>query len=360
MIRRLIFLSSFLAGCSGGESPDFIEKGAAALARLQAADGTWKSLSYPDMKQGPALTALALFTLARLPQTVRSKHEAAVERAQKWLLERLTPDGQVGEEYPNFTTSFTLRAMMLLKPAGWEEASKRMAGYLVRAQCVGANGWVEAEAGFGGWGLGGTMAGKKEKIRLDISTTRHMLQALAAADRISEVRVAARVFVLACQNDTVSGLDRKDDGGFCYSRANPHQNKADVLTPTKTGFRSYGTATADGLLALRALGEDPASSFPVRLAREWLEKNFSAQGTPGFSSETREPWDKGLLLYYLYSVSEALRQADSKIQWREPIVERLKAMQAPDGTWTNPVSIMKEDEPVIATCFALLAWANTR
>ncbi len=339
-----------LFGCSSSEAPDFVQTGVAALVRLQDSEGAWKSRVYPDMKLGPALTSLALFTLSCLPPEMQKPHSESIRRARDWLTRKAMPDGRIGEEYPNFTTAFSIRAWIRLKPEGWEEATRRMAGYLVKSQCV--EGWDSAEPGHGGWGLGGL--GVKEKIRLDISTCRHMLEAVADAGRVGDVKPAAKAFVLACQNSQITG---KDDGGFCYSRANPHQNKAGGEKQCKTGFRSYGTATADGALALIALGE-PAEGFELRLAREWLEKNFSVEAVPGFSSETREPWDKGLLYYYLYAASAALK--DSKIGWREPLVRKLQSLQAPDGTWSSAHSLMKEDEPVVATCFALLAWTHAR
>lgn len=277
----------------------------------------------------------------------------------QWLLQQMNPHGQVGEEYPNFTTAFTLQAILALKPAGWEDASKRMADFLVRSQCV--EGWKPEEAGYGGWGLGGALAGKKEIIRLDVSTARHVLEALAAAGRVNDIKPAARKFIQACQNDEMTGLDRKDDGGFCYSRANVHQNKAESERSTKTGFRSYATATADGLLALRALGYE-TDSYGVRLSREWLEKRFSVEAAPGFDHHPTSAWPKGLLFYYLHACSKALVSSGSIIPWREAVIEKIRSLQAPDGSWTSSSSAMKEDEPVVATCFALQAviWAQMK
>lgn len=353
MRRAILFAWLLSAACSDPASPDFVDQGIRALLRMREADGAWRSRLYADMKQGPALTSLAVFTLAQMPEEMRRPHSAAIDRSVQWLLQQMNPQGQIGEEYPNFTTAFTLQAVLRLKPPGWESSSKRMAEFLVRSQCIG--GWKPEEPGYGGWGLGGGQGGKKELIRLDISTARHMLEALAAAGRVNDVKSAARKFIQACQNDQVTGLDRKDDGGFCYSRANPHQNKAESERLTKTGFRSYGTATADGLLALRALG-DENDAFGVRLARDWLQARFSVDATPGFDHAPASAWVKGLIYYYLYSSAKALHVGGSTIEWRAVTIDKLRAMQAPDGSWISPSAAMKEDEPVVATCFALQAW----
>jgi hypothetical protein len=344
MRRSLVFCLAIFGSCSEPEPPGAAESGLRALVRMQNADGSWTSRIYPDLKQGPALTALALFTLSRFPDKDREPHAASVDRAVKYLLQKLTPEGSVGMEYPNFTTAFTLQSILVLKPPAWESSAERMAVFLWRGQCVDENGWKPSEPGFGGWGLGAMPPGKKELIRLDVSTCRHVLEALDASGHIGRVKDQARNFVLACRND---------HGGFCYSRANTHQNKAEADPAAKTGFRSYGTATADGLLALRALGE---KDFASTLG--WLEKNFSVDATPGFKELPQSPWEKGLLYYYLYSVSSALDRCRSTIPWKPRVLDKLRSLQAPDGSWINPSSAMKEDEPVVATCFALLAWRS--
>jgi hypothetical protein len=326
MKRALAVL--ILVGCSERvELPESMERGVAALRRLQEADGAWRSVKYADMKSGLPLTALAAYALSRLPGPPECG------RAIEFLSKHLEPSGQVGNEYPNFTTGMTLRAFRVYRPSGWEEMTRRMAEYLVKAQETEAAGWTPEDPAYGGWGYGGLAHAPRRLLRQDISSTRFAIEALAEAGRIAEVRDKALAFAARLQNE---------DGGFCYSRALPTTNKAGE-------FQSYGSATADGVLALRALGEPGRSAR----AEAWLAANFSAERVPGFAKEVRVPWHEGILYYYLAAAAEAATDAAR----RGEIARKIRSLQAPDGSWTNSSGIMKEDEPVIATCFALLACA---
>src|SRR5260370_28488818 len=97
---------------------------------------------------------------------------------------------------------------------------------------------------------------------VDLPMTRHALQALAAAGvPASDPAFArARVFVERCQNA---------DGGFFFSTVVLDANKAGQ---DGSQYRSYGTATAAGILALLAMAT-PADSDPVRSPRRWLSAN---------------------------------------------------------------------------------------
>ena len=331
-MRRLAGICACLAASACGPSadaPEPVRRGIQALRELQEPDGAWRSKFYPDLKTGLPLTALALFAFSRLPGPPEAK--TAIE----FLSKHLDANGQVGNEYPNFTTGMTLRAFRVYRPPGWEESTRRMADYLVKAQVAESSGWAPDDPGYGAWGLGGLPLRQREVLRLDISSTRWALEALAEAGRIDEIRDKALRFVTRCQND---------DGGFFYSPAAPNQNKTD---PTGGVFPSYGSATADGILALRALGE------PERGGRAcaWLDRNFSAERTPGFPAASPVRWDQGLLFYYLVAAAAAVEDPDR----RRAIIGRLKTLQGRDGLWANKSAVMKEDEPIIATCFALLA-----
>jgi hypothetical protein len=172
------------------------------------------------------------------------------------------------------------------------------------------------------------------------------------------------------------------DGGFYFSPVNPEINKAGGRTAAKetgeagknsnksgvskpaqeTGeaeqsgnrFASYGTATADGLLALRAAGvseDDPR----ITRAIAWLKLHHQPDRVPGFSEPSQppgsgtnqrngsnQPWATGLRFYYAHAISRALP---------ELVVDLPE--QSTDGSFRNAVNLVKEDDPLIATPFAL-------
>lgn len=341
--RTTLFLCALVPACS--EKPGAISetaaKGIAALARLQDTDGAWRSPIYEDLQGGPPLTALALLALAHHPGHAEIE---AQRRALTYLRRQLRPDGQVGTEYPNFTTALTLLAFRILDPV--PEELGRMAGFLVSQQLDERFGYHSNEPAFGGWGLGGPSVRPHERLRQDVSTLRHVLQALEAANRISEVRDRALRFLLPCQNFP-------GDGGFCYSRVTLAQNKAGEDPSTPSGFRSYGTATADGMECLFILG---AERERRQSAMRWLLDSFSVEQAPGFENTERPIWGQGLFYYYLYSLTSALKRAGKAGDgFREAVANRLAQLQAPDGTWFNPNGMMKEDDPILCTCLALLA-----
>jgi hypothetical protein len=136
------------------------------------------------------------------------------------------------------------------------------------------------------------------------------------------------------------GRSQNSDGGFYFSPVNPEINKAGEAGG---GFAGYGTATADGVLALRAAGvpnEDPR----VAKALNWLKDHHEADRAPGFDEGTAKPWGSGLRFYYAHAISRVL-----------PNLRVELPPQYGDGSFRNSVNLVKEDDPLIATAFALYA-----
>jgi hypothetical protein len=140
----------------------------------------------------------------------------------------------------------------------------------------------------------------------------------------------ARVFLERSQNQ---------DGGFVFSPVTPALNKAGE---SAEGFRSYGTATADGVLALRASGV-PDSDERITRAIAWLDRNHHSDRVPGFDEAgSRQAWGAGLRFYY----AAALARVRPHQRFRLP-------GQADDGSFRNTNALVKEDDPLIATTFAI-------
>jgi hypothetical protein len=323
--RVVAAAAAVVVGCGQADADRrAVDRAVEALRKRQEADGAWRSRDYADLKSGLPLTALVLFSFSRLPEPPEASAAIA------FLVRHLDANGQVGAEYPNFTTGMALRAFRVYKPPQWEEMTRRMAAYLAAAQAAESSGWTRDDPGYGSWGLGGLPLRPRETLRLDISSARWALEALAEAGGVEgALRDKALAFVARHQNP---------DGGFCYSRAAPSTSKAD-------GFSSYGSATADGVLALRALGGDAER---LRAAEEWLDRHFLSDKTPGVGP----PWDDGVFYYYAAAAAAAVAARDPAR--RRALAEEIRRRQFVDGLWRNPSAVMKEDDPLIATCFALL------
>ena len=165
---------------------------------------------------------------------------------------------------------------------------------------------------------------------------------------------AACRFVLRCQND---------DGGFHFIYDDPTRNKAGVANADPLLFHSYGSTTADGLHAL-ALCDDPADEDRRKWARDWLLTNFRADRHPGTYVTAHEPTRDAVYFYYAAGAARAFR--DHKLalpdgrDWHSELSYALAARQAKDGSWTNPVELVRENDPLVATSSAVLALARCR
>jgi hypothetical protein len=320
MLRRDFLLStaSAVAFRSQPESRWLVEQ--------QAADGGWHSRTYGLLRSGQSLTG---FVLASIP-----KHEAAaLERGQAFLAAHTDREGGVGlanpamPDYPNYATALAVRA----RP----KAAKSVE-YLLSRQFTEADEWRETDPAFGAWGMGGDRRMPPDAGHVDLSMTRHVLEALASAGVRPEhpAMQRARVFLERCQNE---------DGGFHFSTVVMDANKAG-------GTRSYGSATADGIIALTAAGSGAAR---IDAAEAWLLKHHRPDAAPGFHGEAYARWPRGLRYYYAAASAEAFRLLGVPRDIDQD--RRLRAERRRDGSWANPEPLVKEDDPLIATGFALQA-----
>ena len=158
----------------------------------------------------------------------------------------------------------------------------------------------------------------------------------------------ALVFLERCRNT---------DGGFLFSPAIEGIHKA----RTEGTLLSYGSTTADGILALLALGADPQDER-LAAAAAWLVEHDRLDRVPGFPVDQRGTWDVGLRFYYLAAASRALAGMGLELPGsarREELIARLESEQRSDGSWRNANRLVKEDDPLIATSLALQALTAT-
>lgn len=276
------------------------------------------------LRSGQSLTPFVLDALLDL----RERPKGPVERAIAFIRRNTNAAGALGMmdsaamDYPNYATALAVRAMIRAKASGWE----KMAAYLRTQQFTEDGGWPRDHPAYGAWGMGGERRTPPDAGHVDLAMTRHVLEGLAAAGLgpSDPAMQRAQGYLDRCQNP---------DGGFFFSTVNLETNKAGET-------RSYGSTTADGVLALRAAGV-PENDSRVARAKKWLRDRHPIDRVPGFEGP-REEWATALRFYYAAAVTRAI-----------PGLAVLLPPQRPDGSFRNPNNLVKEDDPLVATAFAV-------
>jgi squalene-hopene/tetraprenyl-beta-curcumene cyclase len=387
------------------------------LLSQQADDGAWRSQIYGPFKDGGSLTPLALRTLFGVAPRDRLDSNRIVAGIS-YLVRMVRDDGLIDSTsgnitYPVYTAANAVVVLSRSRNPRHLAARDAWLAELRRRQLVEQLGWQRDDEAYGGWGYSSLLPKRpvsgKPATPLDepnLSATAFALEALRAAGSREDdpaFRKALR-FVQRCQNFSndrdrdrkvregeapaeplsdharLGGsltlpnraiLDREfDDGGFFFILHDPIRNKAGGLGRDASGserFASYGSTTADGLRCLLACGlstDDPR----VAAARRWLRDHFAADSHPGGYATDREHVREGLFLYYARSMALALASMPatddaSRAEVRRiasALANELARRQRPDGSWSNPVVSVREDDPLVATPFALEALAACR
>jgi hypothetical protein len=344
-------------GCMQPERPPLV-RAAQYLSSQQADDGGWHSHTYGLLRSGQSLTPFVLDALLQIPESVYHLPQAKVDSALAFIQNNTGPDGVLGmadpgiPDYPNYSTALAVSALCKTRRPGWGKRVQLTVSYLRAQQFTEENGWHSTDPVYGAWGMGGGRRTPPDTGHVDLSMTRYVLEALRAAglptsDHLFE---HARVFVERCQNFDPKHPDNAD-GGFFFSTTEFDTNKAGH---DGQHFRSYGTTTADGILALLAIGR-PFDDLRVVAARRWLSTHHRDMTVPGFVGEAYQRWPRGLAFYYSSASTQAFRALRMNVG--SGVMDALKRTQRPDGSWVNPENLVKEDDPLIATAFAIRALA---
>jgi hypothetical protein len=196
---------------------------------------------------------------------------------------------------------------------------------------------------------------------MDLAHTRRVLSLLHRVGRVRNEdldfnrRAIAQQFLARLQKHGTPYFD----GGFYFSTVVAAANKG---REEKQGegaiFRSYATATCDGILALLAC-EAPREDERIVKAVEWLRAHPDVDYPQGVPADHPEPWGEAIR-YYHYSVrAEAYAALAWPGAWRREIAAVVTKSQAADGSFRNTVSpLMKEDDPVLCTALAVVALSN--
>jgi hypothetical protein len=373
----IVAILLFTLPAHAAESPPAAERIDRALASAahclidaQSPDGAWRSHHYGLLKDGPSLTphvALAVNHLTAYDQRAAD----AARHAEAYLNSLLDAGGQIKRDvdlvYPVYTVAEACRLGDLF---GDHHSAAAWLANLRRQQLTESLEWRRDDIEFGGWSYALSPPHRPPAGRQrgawdwsNLSATVDALETLHALDVPTDDPAfpAAAVFVRRCQNLAVDGsvADAKfDDGGFFFSPAEALRNKAGdagVDAAGRNRFRSYGSATVDGIRALILCGA--ASDDPrVIAARRWLDKRFTADHNPGDFVAANEDIREATYFYYCRGVSRLLT---SSTQARA-IADALLRTQRDDGSWANRFTDGREDDALVATPLAVEALLNCR
>ena len=337
--RRSFLLAALTAAaCSRREGAPGLKKAAQFLWTQQAEDGGWHSHRYGLLRSGQSLTPFVLDALLDVPESILPRPVDAVDRAIAFVKRNINADGclglmdSIGPDYPNYATGLAVRAIVRARRPAWERDIALLIACLRAQQFTEENGWQREDRAYGAWGMGGERRRPPDTGHVDLAMTRYVLEGLAAAGIRAPDSVL--VYLERCQNP---------DGGFFFSTVNLDTNKAGEESGR---YLSYGTTTADGILALRAAGvaaDDPR----LKRAEKWLKDRHRPDGAPGFVAPY-ERWTTGLRFYYAAAVTRAM-----------PGLPVLLPPQHADGSWVNSNNLVKEDDPFIATPFGVVTLAGS-
>ena len=343
-----------------------LTKAARFLVSQQTEDGGWHSDTYGNLKGGVATTALVCYALAHLPEEIRKEHDPAIRRGLEQLVSQISKaereggtvgfvgDQHGGANYPTYVTGMTLATYYRLGwelPAADEEA---MIEYLESAQLGRSRGWEVDDPEFGGWDLMGDQLIEGRTPGSNVSVTSFALEAF------SEVRGKVDVPTLVFAENWLDQLQRMSTGGGFAFGPKQHANKAGFKEEgDKVMLYSYGSATCDGLRSLAYLGVEEENDR-VTKAIAWLAGNDTLEKVPGFDDAPDKQWPESLYYYYTMTLAKTygLYPKFGSVTRRGGLASQVIKRQKENGSWVNAAAGMREDDPLVATSFALVALAE--
>jgi hypothetical protein len=330
--------------------------------------GAWHSETYGGLKSGSGTTTLVLYTWSQASEKQRDQITLNMQTALNFLkagfAKRKTvaaPDGTM--DFPTYGAAYLIIATKQLIALSGNHIKKldtralprssELLNYLIHSQITEKRGFKLDSPDYGGWDFLGPDDARGITTGSNVSLMAIILEALQQDDLkdIKTARQLAREWLLRNQQLT-------RDGGFTFTpQADSLNNKAQWHDVERQHPLSYGSATCDGLRALIAAGE-PINAAPCQNAIAWLNREAIIEQVPGFLLTAEQAmWAEGLRYYYWQSLARVwhLLAADKRESLQITLAETLLTAQNAAGYWQNRSARMREDDPLLATCFALLA-----
>ena len=349
------------------------------LWKQQAADGGWHSETYALLRSGQSLTPFILHSLLQVPETICPRPTGAVQRALDFIRNNTNDKGIIGMQdpdvldYPNYSTSYALGCLLLAGNPSDKPIIEKMGSHLVSQQYQQANGFTPSHLAFGGWGFGGPRP-DGDPGHMDLAHTRRALEAIRLAGVLNQqIFARAEDFLRLVQRhpddarpqptlQPVSGVPAAQlpfDGGFYFSPVVLNANKGREESDSDHHyFRSYASATCDGILALLAAGVDK-NDARITQARDWLDQHPSIEYPAGVPTDHPDPWGEAIHFYHLAVRAEAYDALEFPGDWRQQIIKHLaKAADARGSFHNSRCHLMKEDDPLLCTTLAVIAFSH--
>ena len=329
-----------------------VARGVAYLESRQAADGHFSDA------QMPALTALPLWAFV---SGGKGRTDQA-RRAAQFVLGTQRPDGgfyvpkpgRGGSGLGNYNTSVCMSALFEsgLAPT---KAILDARTYIAGSQLTGD----DTMAG----GFGYDRASRRRYA--DLSNTSYALDAMRRTEKAEDFRPKGETRADVDWEKAIRFVQNlQEQSGARAGGAAYNQRTAQAGTATnrsgRVELRAYGSMSYAAVLSMchaKLTKGDPR----VRSALSYCSKYWTVDENPGMGSQG---------LYYYYDVlSRALSVAGvdeidqpdgSKVNWRAALAAKLLALQRPDGSWQNDNNRFWENDPVLATSFAILSLALCR
>lgn len=352
-------------------------KAAEWVVARQGDDGAWKSQGYPSA----AFTSLCVYALAGAPDTLRTKHVAAIDKGIAYLTSKVAADGSIAEAdgtYRTYATSLYLMALTKADPVKHKEAIVKAQQHLTGKQTT--SGLYK-----GGSGYGDTKHGKEGVVTsdfADLSNTAFAAEALklSGLSKESEYWKHVAEFVGACQNNSETNADPEllkilaekkiangDDGGIRYTPTESRAGEKTLADGTRI-LNSYGSMTYAGLkvyLYANLKKDDPR----VKAAAEWLRSHYTLDYHPGFDfDQTKRTEMTGIYYYYMmmaralaaWGENPLMTARGEKHDWAKELAEKLLSLQTEEGgkAWKNVHGRWEEGDPLIATSYALIVYST--
>ena len=228
-----------------------------------------------------------------------------------------------------------------------------MVAYLRAQQFTEQNGWQPGGSGLRRMGNGrrpANAAGYGPRGSLDDAVRAGGV----ARGRRAGVRSgssSARAFSWSAARISIRGVPRMATAASSSRLPNSIPTK-----PGTTASTFAATARRRPTASWRCWRSDAAVGRPARDARpqRWLVGHHRDMDVPGFVGEAYQRWPRGLAFYYSAASGAGVSRART---WRpgRPWRRVLRRTQRGDGSWANPENLVKEDDPLIATAFAVRA-----
>lgn len=321
-----------------------IAEGAAFLLSAQTDEGYWSD------KQMPALTALPVWALAKIPEERVSGVTNAVKKGVAYVLSTQRGDGgfyvpkpgRGGSGLGNYNTAVCLSALFESKISPAAPLLKARE-YIAFSQLTGDDTMA------GGFGYD-----KISRRRYaDLSNTGYALDAMRRTESLEEFRSSGRRVDVDWDKalafvENLMKKDGPDAGGAAYNERTPQAGTV-TNARNRVHLRAYGSMTYAAVLSMCHAKLDRGDPR-VKESLEYCRRNWSVDENPGMGSQG---------LYYFYDImARALSAAGvEKIgdhEWKKELSAKLISLQKPDGSWYNDNNRFWESDPVLCTSFALL------